>query len=144
MWRATTDEEANCIFDLLADRDDSAAVVRYAQWLDRHDALRAEFLRLDLAPWATEARLDELRQQLDPRWLAMVTKRRFRVGDHVRILGGVLAGIEGAVREVDARQGRAGLLLHMFYCPRELTWVPFTDLRVVQRASEAESPGYPA
>lgn len=135
MWRATTDDEANFIFDLLAERDTTEAVERYARWLDGRDTLRAEFLRLDTATMGNQMRLHELRQQLDQRWLSVVTSRRFRVGDNVRILSGVLAGIEGSIREVDAEHGRAGLWLHLFYWSTELTWVSFVDLLVIKRAN---------
>src|SRR5262249_51360924 len=130
MWRATTDEEANFIFDLMAYRDDSAAVEEYARWLDRHDPLRAEFLRLDVAPQANETRLSTLREELDLRWLNTVTSRRFRNGDVVRIKGGVFEGMEGTIHQVDARQGRADLLLHIFYRPTGPTWISFTDLKI--------------
>jgi len=128
MWRATTDAEANYIFDLLANRDASAPSLDYAQWLDNQgDHDRAEFLRLELQPVANEQRLQALRVRLDSRWLAKVTSRRFRVDDNVRILRGLFAGIEGSVRAVDAERGQAGLLLHLFARP-ELIWVAFTDL----------------
>ncbi len=115
MWRATTDAEANFIFDLLADPDASGPMLEYAQWLEgQGDAQRAEFLRLELGPRENAQRLGVLREQLDQRWLATVTSRRFRVGDGVRILAGVCEGIEGQIAEVDPQRGRAGLLLHMF------------------------------
>jgi hypothetical protein len=46
--------------------------------------------------------------------------------------------MEGMIREVGAQQGQAGLWLHIFYCPRELTWVAFADLQVVRPASQSE------
>lgn len=114
MWRATTDDEANFIFDLLADPDDRATALVYADWLEERGApTRAEFLRLDVCPNGNEHRLQILRQQLDQRWLATVAGRRFRIGDVVRILRGTFEGIEGTITEVDARHGRAGLLLHL-------------------------------
>jgi uncharacterized protein (TIGR02996 family) len=130
-----TDEEANFIFDVLADPDARAPMLAYARWLEeRGEPLAAEFLRLELSPYDNEQRLKALRQQLDPRWLGVVTSRRFRRGDVVRITGGQFEGMEGSVMEVDAPHGRAGLWLHIFYTPRELSWVAFTDLRLVRRA----------
>jgi uncharacterized protein (TIGR02996 family) len=135
MWRATTDDEANFIFDLLADPDASAPLLEYAQWLEEQgDPARAEFLRLELRPEENEYRLQALRQQLDPRWLATVGSRRFRVGDVVHILRGQFEGIEGTVREIDARRGRAGLWLHIFCRQTELLWVAFADLRLLKHA----------
>jgi uncharacterized protein (TIGR02996 family) len=138
MWVATTDEEASFIFDLLADRDASAPMLKYARWLEergQHQA--AEFLRLELSPNKSEQRLKVLRQELDPRWLGVVTGRRFRRGDVVRILDGQFKGMEGSVMEVDAPGGRAGLFLHLFYRPTELTWEPFSELQLVKRATAA-------
>jgi uncharacterized protein (TIGR02996 family) len=142
MWRATTEDEANFIFDLLAEPDASTTALVYADWLEeRGDPARAEFLRLDLCPEGNEQRLQALRQQLDPRWLATVAGRRFRVGDVVRIVRGTFEGIEGTVGEVDARQGRAGLWLHMFCRQTELVWVAFAGLRLLKRAGRAEDQG---
>jgi uncharacterized protein (TIGR02996 family) len=134
MWFATTDAEANFIFDLQADPDAAAPMLEYAQWLEeRGDAARAEFLRLEFNPEVNENRLQTLRQQLDSRWLATVGSRRFRVGDDVRILRGPFQGVEGEVRAVDASQGRAGLRLRMFCRQTEPLWVAFGDLRVLAR-----------
>ncbi len=143
MWRAMTDDEANFVFDLLADPDASKPGLEYARWLEEQgDPARAEFLRLDLCPEGNEKRLLALRQQLDPRWLATVAGRRFRVGDVGRILRGTFEGIEGIVREVDARQGRAGLWLHMMFCRQtELVWVDFADLRLLKRARRVKDQG---
>jgi uncharacterized protein (TIGR02996 family) len=136
MWRATTDAEADFIFDLLADPDASGPLLEYARWLDEQgDARRGEFLRLELAPRENEPRLRVLREQLDERWLATVTGRRFRVGDVVQILAGVCEGIEGRIAEIDPRHGRAGLLLHIFSRQTELIRVAFTDLRLVRRSA---------
>ncbi len=136
MWRATTDAEANFIFDLLADPDASGPMLEYARWLEgQGDAQRAEFLRLELAPRENEQRLRVLREQLDERWLATVTSRRFRVGDVVRILAGVCEGVEGRIAEIDSRLGRAGLLLHLFCRQTELFWAAFTDLKLVRRSA---------
>jgi uncharacterized protein (TIGR02996 family) len=136
MWRATTDAEANFIFDLMADPDASAPMLVYADWLEeRGEDRRAEFLRLELAPHENERRLGVLREQLDQRWVAMITSRRFRIGDVVRITAGPYEGIEGRIAEVDVRRGRAGLFLHMFCWQTELVWVAFTDLRRVRRAA---------
>src|SRR5262245_36657648 len=116
MWVATTDEEANSIFDLLADPNASGPVLEYARWLEeRGEVGAAEYLRLRLSPKENGERLKVLREQLDARWLGIVTGRWFRRGDVVRITGGPFQGIEGSIRVVDAPHGRAGLLLHMFY-----------------------------
>jgi uncharacterized protein (TIGR02996 family) len=137
MWFATTDDEANFIFDLLADRDASELILAYARWLENRGAHReAEFLRLELSPTENADRLKALRQELDARWLGTVTSRRFRRGDVVRITGGLFQGMEGSVVEVDPLRARAGLLLHIFYRPTELTWVAFTDLQVLKRTPE--------
>jgi uncharacterized protein (TIGR02996 family) len=139
MWVATTDDEANFIFDLLADPDASRPVLEYARWLENRGELRAaEFLRLGLSLNENQERLKVLRQQLDARWLGMVTSRWFRRGDVVRITGGRFQGMEGNVREVDAPGGRAGLLLLIFYRPTELTWVDFTDLLLQKRAQKED------
>src|SRR5262245_24120044 len=107
MWVATTDEEASFIFDLLADPDATTPMLNYARWLEERGQFRAaEPLRLELSPDENKQRLETLRQQLDSRWLATITSRRFRVGDIVRITAGPFEGIEGTVAEVDARQGR--------------------------------------
>src|SRR4051812_6031225 len=120
MWIATTDDEANFIFDLLADRNTSKPVLEYARWLEnRGQNLAAEFLRLELSPEKNAERLKVLRQELDARWLGTVMNRRFRCGDVVRILRGMFQGIEGSIAEVDARTARAGLFLHMFYRPAD-------------------------
>jgi uncharacterized protein (TIGR02996 family) len=138
MWVATTDEEANFIFDLVANPEAEEPLLEYARWLEeRGEHFAAEFLRLELSPHENEQRLRVLRQQLDPRWLGIVTGRRFRRGDVVRITGGQFEGMEGRVMEVDAPGARAGLLLHIFYRPKGLTWVAFADLRVVRQATDA-------
>ena len=140
MWVATTDEEANFIFDLLADPDASAPMLEYARWLENHgQALAAEFLRLELSPNENEQRLQALREKLDPRWLATVTSRRFRAGDAVRITAGPCEGIEGKVAEVDADHGRAGLFLRIFCRQTELFWVPFLDLRLLKRGGRKDA-----
>ncbi|MCI0740945.1 MAG: hypothetical protein L0Y72_18010 [Gemmataceae bacterium] len=135
MWVATTDEEANFIFDLLADRDASEPMLAYARWLeDCGEHRAAEFLRCELSPIENEERLKVLRRELDTRWVGTVTSRRFRRGDIVCITGGTLQGIEGRIIEVDAPKARAGLLLHIFYRPTELSWVAFSDLRLLKSA----------
>jgi uncharacterized protein (TIGR02996 family) len=137
MWVATTNKEANFIFDVLADRDASKPMLEYARWLDdRGEHRAADFLRLELSPTENEDRLKILRQELDARWLGTVTSRRFRRGDVVRIMGGPFQGVEGSVVEVDPRGARAGLFLHIFYRPMEPFWVAFTDLRLLKRAQE--------
>jgi hypothetical protein len=140
MWFATTDDEADFIFDLLADRNASEPALEYARWLEnRGQHLAAEFLRLELSPEENADRLRILRQELDSRWLGTVVSRRFRRGDVVRILSGMFQGMEGSVMEVDARRARAGLFLHIFYRPKEWTWVDFSDLRLVKPAPEDQS-----
>ena len=137
MWFATTDDEANFIFDLLADRDASEPVLVYARWLeDRGQHRAAEFLRLELSPAGNEDRLAVLRQELDSRWLGTVTSRRFRRGDVVRITGGTFESLEGKVVEVDPHGARAGLLLHIFYRSTELTWIAFSDLQFLKAAAQ--------
>jgi uncharacterized protein (TIGR02996 family) len=140
MWFATTDDEANFIFDLLADRNASEPMLEYARWLEnRGQRLAAEFLRLELSPEENADRLKVLRQELDARWLSTIMSRRFRRGDVVRILGGMFQGMEGSVMEVDAGRARAGLFLHIFYRPTEWTWVDFSDLRLVKPAPQDQS-----
>src|SRR5687767_14072943 len=137
MWYATTDEEANFIFDLLAYRDTSETMLKYARWLeDRGHYREAEFLRLELSPAENVDRLMALSQELDARWLGTVLSRRFRRGDVVRITGDLFQGMEGSVVEVDSRSARAGLLLNIFYSPTELSWVAFNNLRLLKCAAE--------
>jgi uncharacterized protein (TIGR02996 family) len=139
MWVAATDDEANFIFDLLADRDAREPMLEYARWLENRGQHRAaEFLRRELSPTENEVRLKVLRQELDSRWLATVTSRRFRPGDVVRVTGGLCQGMEGSVVEVDSHGARAGLFLHVFYRPTELTWVSFIDMRLLKRAQEKQ------
>ena len=139
MWVATSDEEANFIFDLNARRENQSVVLDYARWLDERDPLGAEYLRLELSTSENQTRLQELRQLLDPRWLGTITARHFRPGDVVRITGGKFAGFEGSVRQVDAVAGRANIFLHIFYRPSGPSWVAFPDLQLLRRAPENES-----
>ena len=137
MWFATTDDEANFIFDLMADRDATEPMLNYARWLENRGQHRqAEFLRLELSPAVNEDRLKVLRQELDSRWLGTVTSRRFRRGDVVRITAGVFQGMEGRIVVVDPGGACADLLLNIFYCPRGPTWVPFTDMVVLKHAGK--------
>jgi uncharacterized protein (TIGR02996 family) len=137
MWVATTDDEANFIFDLLDDRDAIEPMLDYARWLENRGQHRAaEFLRLELSPGENEDRLKALGQELDVRWLGTVISRRFRRGDIVRVTDGPFEGMEGSVVEVDTHGARAGLFLHIFYRPTELTWVAFTDLQLPKRARQ--------
>lgn len=137
MWVATTDEEANFIFDLLADRDATETMLAYARWLEsRNQSRPAEFLRLELFPSENEDRLKDLRQELDQRWLVTVTSRRFRRGDVVCITAGLWQGIDATVVEVDARGAGAGLILNIFYRPVELTWMSFSDLRLQKSVAQ--------
>ena len=139
MWFATTDEEANFIFDLLADPNASEPVLDYARWLEDHGQRRAaDFLRMELSPAGNEDRLKILRDELDKRWLDTLTSRHFRRGDVVHILGGEFQGMDGTVMEVDSRGARAGLFLHLFYRPTEWTWVNFRDLQLLKRAPEEQ------
>jgi hypothetical protein len=140
MWFATTNDEADFIFELLANRNATEPMEEYARWLEnRGQHLAAEFLRLELSPEENADRHKALRQELDPRWLGTVMSRRFRRGDVVCILGGMFLGLEGRVLEVDACMASAGLFLHIFYRPTELTWVDFTDLRLLKPAPGPES-----
>lgn len=133
MWAETTDEEADFIFDYLSHPDDSQRVMSYAHWLEARDPIRAECFRLSASPEKNESRLAVLREQVDPRWLALITSTKFRVGDDVLITNGSFAGMKGSVVEVDATGGRAGLFLHIFYRPFGPTWVPFADLQLIRR-----------
>jgi uncharacterized protein (TIGR02996 family) len=139
MWTVTTDEEANFVFDLNAEPDNTAVVLEYAKWLEDRDPLRAEFLRLDLDAKGNENRLRLLREQLDRRWLATVTARRFRAGDVVRVTGGLYAGTQGHIHSVDAVGGRADVDLHLFYFKSEPTWVLFDDLVILKRAPSSKN-----
>jgi hypothetical protein len=137
MWVAKTDDEANFIFDLLGDPDAIEPVLTYARWLENRGELgAAEFLRLGRSPNENHQRLKMLRHQLDARWLGTITSRWFRPEDVVRVTAGPFAGMEGSVVEVDARDGRAGLWLHIFYRPTELIWVDFRDLRLQKRVAQ--------
>jgi uncharacterized protein (TIGR02996 family) len=133
MWRATTDDEANLIFDLVKVRDAEWPVLEYANWLeDRGELQAAEFLRLVLSPVDLE-RLKYLRQELDERWLRTVTSRWFQKGDIVRITAGPCAGIEATIVEVDAIAGKTALWLLLFCFPR-LLWVDFSDMQLLRCA----------
>jgi uncharacterized protein (TIGR02996 family) len=55
---------------------DDATRLIYADWLDERGDVRGEYLRLDLQLNPDYLRLAELRQQIDPLWLAAVSKRR--------------------------------------------------------------------
>jgi len=137
MWFATTNDEANFIFDLLANRYASEPMLENARWLESRGQHRAaEFLRLELSPEENADRLKVLRQELDARWLGTITSRRFRRGDVVRILRGMFESMEGSIVEVDPHGVRAGLVLHIFYRPTELTWVDFCDIRLMKPARQ--------
>jgi uncharacterized protein (TIGR02996 family) len=52
-------------------RDDTSRLV-YADWLEERGDPRGEYLRLEVESRRIQARLDELRAQLDPAWLDVV------------------------------------------------------------------------
>src|SRR5262249_30328713 len=56
--------------------DDVATRLAYADWLEEQGDSRGEFLRLEHQLSQIPLRLAQLRQQIDPAWLAAVTKRR--------------------------------------------------------------------
>ena len=73
MWVATTDEEANFIFDLHNAPDPSEAALQYAQWLEgQSKPQEAEFLRMSLLPCENQPRLKVLGNTLDARWVRTV------------------------------------------------------------------------
>lgn len=140
MWVATTDEEANFVYDLMIQRNDNTPVLEYAHWLESRSHLKeAEYLRLRLSPEANQSRLATLAAHLDQRWLGTVLGHWFHKGDAVQILEGTFAGMQGCIVEVDGTNNRAGLLLKLFYRPNELTWVNLSHLRLVKRASTFEA-----
>ncbi|WP_162271810.1 TIGR02996 domain-containing protein [Gemmata sp. SH-PL17] len=80
--RVFTIEDKSFLRTILANPSDLTAWLVYADWLDEHDnPLHAEFLRLEVRrgqlrnaqfEWYTvEARLRELRAELDPNWVAV-------------------------------------------------------------------------
>jgi len=60
---------------ILANNDDADARAVYADWLEQRGDPRAEYLRLEANMYVDPTRFIELMQQLDPQWLAVVTRR---------------------------------------------------------------------
>ena len=82
-----SDEDKQFLRAILANPAELTAWLAYADWLDEHqEPLRSEFLRLEVQLTAatvtqTErhriaARLEELRPQLDPNWVAVFDRPR--------------------------------------------------------------------
>jgi uncharacterized protein (TIGR02996 family) len=79
-------DEPGFLRELLAHPDDRTTRLVYADWLDEQGDVRGEFLRLELrlaelprhderVPWI-EDRLRELRQRIDPGWLAQLDRTK--------------------------------------------------------------------
>lgn len=71
-----TDElEQKFLAAIAANPNDAEARAVYADWLEERGDPRAEYLRLEALLYAGPARFVALMKQLDPRWLAAVTRR---------------------------------------------------------------------
>jgi uncharacterized protein (TIGR02996 family) len=69
-------EEEGFLQAIDANPDDDMARLAYADWLEERGDIRAEFLRLEVQLPKILARLNELRQQIDPAWQLRVGKKR--------------------------------------------------------------------
>jgi uncharacterized protein (TIGR02996 family) len=56
--------------------DDDTTRLVYADWLEERDDIRGEYLRLEYQLLQIPLRLAQLREQIDPDWLAAVSRRR--------------------------------------------------------------------
>jgi uncharacterized protein (TIGR02996 family) len=76
--------------------EDEAARLVYADWLEERGDIRGEYLRLEHQLVQTPLRLAQLQGQIDPTWLASVSRRRPLAADVFRgrwvILGGDRSG----------------------------------------------------
>jgi uncharacterized protein (TIGR02996 family) len=72
--------------------DDGSLRLVYADWLEEHgDGPRAEYLRLEQQLSQLPIRLQELRQQLDARWLVQVQRSSIRA--HLQVQRGQRPGL---------------------------------------------------
>jgi uncharacterized protein (TIGR02996 family) len=69
-------DEAGLIAAIQGNPDDEAARLIYADWLEEHGDIRGEYLRLEHQLSQIPLRLAQLRERIDPAWLAAVTRRR--------------------------------------------------------------------
>jgi uncharacterized protein (TIGR02996 family) len=69
-------DDTSFIEAILAAPDDDSLRLIYADWLEERGDIRAEYLRLLHQQWQIPLRLAELRNQLDPAWLANVSQWR--------------------------------------------------------------------
>jgi uncharacterized protein (TIGR02996 family) len=69
-------DEAGFLRAIQDNPDDDDARLVYADWLEERGDVRGEYLRLEHQLAQIPARLAQLRGQIDPAWLAVVTKRR--------------------------------------------------------------------
>jgi uncharacterized protein (TIGR02996 family) len=73
-------DEAGFLKALESNREDVTTRLVYADWLDERNDPRGEYLRLEAEMERNQARLRELRQQLDSRWLEAVSVRNLSYG----------------------------------------------------------------
>jgi uncharacterized protein (TIGR02996 family) len=86
--------------------EDSSLRLVYADWLEEHgDGPRAEYLRLEQQLSQLPTRLQELRQQLDAKWLAQVQRSSIRA--HLQVQRGLRPGLLYPVWEGLNYMGRA-------------------------------------
>ncbi len=69
-------DEAAFLAAIEAALDDDDLRLVYADWLEERGDLRGEYLRLEHQLAQIPPRLAQLREQIDPAWVARVSKRR--------------------------------------------------------------------
>jgi uncharacterized protein (TIGR02996 family) len=68
-------DDAGFIRAIQEDLNDDGLRLIYADWLEERGDIRAEYLRLECQLKSIPARLAQLRERIDPAWLAAVSKR---------------------------------------------------------------------
>jgi uncharacterized protein (TIGR02996 family) len=68
-------DDTGFLLALQENPEDEAARLAYADWLEERGDTRAEYLRLEHHLSQIPLRLAQLREQIDPVWLARVSKR---------------------------------------------------------------------
>jgi uncharacterized protein (TIGR02996 family) len=106
------DKEAPFLSAIKANPDDAVARLVYADWLEERGDARSEFLRLQVESDRMRGRLHELRQQLDPRWLATVVPRElhYNVAYHMECELLLRSGREITLKHLNQVMTYAGLL----------------------------------
>ncbi len=69
-------DEMGFLDALLENPDDDTTRLIYADWLEERGDIRGQYLRLEHQLAQIPLRLAQLRQQIDPAWLAAVSKSR--------------------------------------------------------------------